>query len=184
MSTRTQRRGFTLVELLVVIAIIALLVGLLLPAINAAREAARLNDCRSRMSNLGLAVATLESSTSRYPTAMKGSETGGVESGVVNGSGTGTGAGFSFLVSLLSYLEEGTAEDFIKQNSKKFNEAAWTSTIRNNSNPAQGFHMSAVDIPFYRCPTYSGGAEVDVTGTGYSGRNAAPFLDDNGTRRG
>ena len=62
-----RRCGFTLVELLVVIAIIAILVALLLPAVNSAREAARLNQCKGRLRQIGLAVLNFESSRGRLP---------------------------------------------------------------------------------------------------------------------
>lgn len=66
-TRRRQRQGFTLVELLVVIAIIGVLVALLLPAIQAAREAARRSQCQNNMRQLGVAFLNYESGMRRFP---------------------------------------------------------------------------------------------------------------------
>ena len=69
-SVVRRRRGFTLVELLVVIAIIGTLVGLLLPAVQAARESARLSACSNNIRQLAQAMLSWESATKRLPTGI------------------------------------------------------------------------------------------------------------------
>lgn len=101
-----RRYGFTLVELLVVIAIIAMLVGLLLPAVQAAREAARRMDCSNRLRQVSLAMMNYESAFHKYPALRSGS--GGTSS--IRGNAERRSA----FVALLPFMEQNALSNTIE----------------------------------------------------------------------
>jgi len=163
MIGRRVRRAFTLVELLVVIAIIAILVALLLPAINAAREAARRNQCINKLRQLSIAVNNYESAVQRYPLATDSTQSLLV---TVPGS-TGTPqfnageqryyrdfAGYSWLVKILPQMEEKALYDEISAQSQKFVVAGFDpSAMMDRSGSV---HLSTRSLAFLRCPSFSG----------------------------
>lgn len=91
--------GFTLVELLVVIAIIALLIGLLVPAVQGAREAARRIQSANNLRQIGLAMHNYHGASKRFPPGFAS------RAASVNGDGLGSGWGWG--AHLLPFLEEG-----------------------------------------------------------------------------
>ena len=104
--TSKRQRGFTLVELLVVIAIIGILVALLLPAVQAAREAARRASCTNNLKNLTLAMVNHESAFGTLPSSGWGGHWSGDPD-----RGHGKKQPGNWLYSILPFMEQQTLYD-------------------------------------------------------------------------
>ncbi len=98
------RRGFTLIELLVVIAIIAILVALLLPAVQQVREAARKAQCQDQLHNLAIAIMNYEGSYKTLPPGLTGTNQGTDHNG----------GRLSAFFGLLPYIEQKPLYDQIR----------------------------------------------------------------------
>jgi prepilin-type processing-associated H-X9-DG protein/prepilin-type N-terminal cleavage/methylation domain-containing protein len=101
LKRRVALAGFTIVELLIVIAIIGLLVALLLPAIQAARESSRRTQCKNHLRQMGLAVAAHNASVRHYPTGGWGAAWVGDPD-----RGTGMQQPGGWIYNVLPFLEE------------------------------------------------------------------------------
>ena len=167
MKSSKRSRGFTLVELLVVIAIIGILVGLLLPAVQSAREAARRMSCSNNFKNIGLAIHNYHSAYKQLPK----NGTGTHDDPIINTSQhwrnttVNNKARLSMLVGILPFMEQqGLWSEISNPNSERSdgNLSAAIGTIANPWN-AMGptpdqiqYKPWFTEIPTYRCPSDPG----------------------------
>lgn len=163
------RRGFTLVELLVVIAIIGILIALLLPAVQAARESARRTQCRNNLKQMGLALHSYHGSYRTFPPGVVSalSNPGWVmPPGACTAFPNDVGTGWSFFARMLPFLEQ---ENF-------------DSTIRFElpiADPANAAARRTV-VKAYRCPSDYGPEQISVydCGSPPSDANTPTILTD------
>jgi prepilin-type N-terminal cleavage/methylation domain-containing protein/prepilin-type processing-associated H-X9-DG protein len=139
---RLRWRAFTLVELLVVIAIIGILVALLLPAIQAAREASRRTQCSSHVKQLTLALQNYHDTYKVFPPAALWKTANGQPSTDAIGGGNWTQYGPSFMVLVLPFNEQAALFD-------RFDPNVPTSAPA----PSPNADVRAAFIPTYVCPS-------------------------------
>lgn len=126
-QSRMSRSAFTLVELLVVIAIIGILIALLLPAVQAARESARRSQCTNNMKQLGIGLHHYHDVTGSFPFGR-----GGTNTGVAT---TGNDYRVSGFIPLLPYIEQVALYDQIRMGGngyKPLGPAGWYSWVNWN----------------------------------------------------
>ena len=158
-TMRQQKHGFTLVELLVVIAIIGILVGLLLPAVQATREAARRMQCSNNLKQLALASHTYHDSYRSFPLPAGSSL-----------------EGYSVQAKLLPYVEQMNVQDSLDFRRPLLQGRPWAPTVDPEMAAIVGTRISV-----FECPSDSGDAYFEANGTRWAGgnymANAGPGVD-------
>ncbi len=165
-----RRNGFTLIELLVVIAIIGILVALLLPAIQAAREAARRTQCVNHLKQMTLAAANFESAHGDLPAARVGCDTAENHCSHLKSSGDIAGVnlrqqGASVFVQLLPYMENQALFDQFDLNNKTVWDAgAWSGWLTDPELQA----AIGTPMPELTCPSDSDRQPYSEYGDGWT----------------
>jgi prepilin-type N-terminal cleavage/methylation domain-containing protein/prepilin-type processing-associated H-X9-DG protein len=174
MKHSSKRSGFTLVELLVVIAIIGVMVGLLLPAVQAAREAARRMSCGNNFKQIGLGIHNYHAAYNQLPIHGSGTAT-------VSGTGVGVPGtnrlDLSMLVGILPFVEQQALWEQVSNPTANGFAAMGPWPNRSLADHATAAYAPwMTDIPTFRCPSDPG---IGLPSHGRT--NYAACLGDSGT---
>jgi prepilin-type N-terminal cleavage/methylation domain-containing protein len=165
MRVGKNRRGFTLVELLVVITIIGILMSLLLPAVQAAREAARRAQCGNNLKQIGLGILNFEAAQKKLPTGGEGTfapfGAGGTDTIKSNGGQQTCFSKQSLMMALLPYIEHNDIYQVVDLNKSYRDTTAGlavpgssTGTALVDKTQVKGNVWAATHhIPTYVCPS-------------------------------
>jgi prepilin-type N-terminal cleavage/methylation domain-containing protein/prepilin-type processing-associated H-X9-DG protein len=162
---RHHRQGFTLIELLVVISIIGVLVGLLLPAVQSAREAGRRAQCQSNMHNLGLAILGYVNTNNSFPPAGEFGEpfvlgttdptdpTKSVINNWISNPTAGTGAPmYSWVLPILPYMENQELYNQWTMFDTTGTPVNYLNTVNFVTGNASNFKIGNTSIGILKCP--------------------------------
>ena len=149
-KSSTVKSAFTLIELLVVITIIGILVALLLPAVQAAREAGRRMQCGNNLKQLGLALHLYHDDFQQFPFNYNN----------LGGSGRG-----SMLVRLLPYIEQINTYNLLDLT----RDDLWQTAVY----PGTTRHVFETPISAYLCPSETFTVGVDASWSGFYGRTGS-----------